>query len=406
MVLVEEAERVILGYSKDYGDEALALDFCLGRVLAEDILADRDLPPFDRVTMDGIAIRYEGLRRGIRQFRIKATQAAGEGPIDIGTDDECIEIMTGAVLPSSTDTVIPYEEIDMADGYATVTTDSIVAHQNIHPQGKDKKQHEVLVGAGTVITPAVIAVAAAVGRVSLSVRKNPWIIIISTGDELVDIGDVPATYQIRRSNNYALRAALAQHDVAADMLHLPDAPDIIQAQLNQCVRDYDVILLSGGVSMGKFDFVPEALEKLQVKKLFHKVRQRPGKPFWFGEYTNGAHGASGALVFAFPGNPVATFLCFYRYFLPWLKASWGIVSHPSHAILNTDFTFRPPLQYFLQVKLDIDPSGQLLATPIEGHGSGDFANLLATNAFLELPAGREEFKKGEVFPAWVFKSIM
>jgi molybdopterin molybdotransferase len=400
MVLVEEAERVILGHCKVYGDEALALDFCLGRVLAEDILADRDLPPFDRVTMDGIAIRIASFRQGIRRFRIKATQAAGEEPIDIGADDECIEIMTGAVLPSSTDTVVPYEEIEMVDGYATVTTDGIVAHQNIHPQGKDKKQHEVLVGAGTVVIPAVVTVAAAVGKAVLSVRKNPRIIIISTGDELVDIGDVPATYQIRRSNNYALRAALAQHGVAADMLHLPDAPDIIQAQLNQCVQDYDVILLSGGVSMGKFDFVPEALEKLQVKKLFHKVRQRPGKPFWFGEYINGA------LVFAFPGNPVATFLCFYRYFLPWLKASWGIVSHPSHAILNTDFTFRPPLQYFLQVKLDIDPNGQSIATPIEGHGSGDFANLLATNAFLELPAGREEFKKGEVFPAWVFKSIM
>jgi molybdopterin molybdotransferase len=400
MVLVEEAERVILAHSKVYGSESLPLDDSPGRVLAEDILADRDLPPFDRVTMDGIAIRYEAFRRGIRQFRIKATQAAGEPPVDIIADDQCIEIMTGAVLPSSTDTVVPYEEIDMADDSATITTDNIHAHQNVHHQGKDKKQHEVLVRADTLITPAVITVASAVGSASLSVRKNPRTIIISTGDELVDIGDMPATFQVRRSNNYALRAALKQYGVSSDMLHLPDAPDIIQTRLQQCVQDYDVILLSGGVSMGKFDFVPEALEKLQVKKLFHKVRQRPGKPFWFGEYTNGA------LVFAFPGNPVSAFLCFHRYFVPWLKASLGISSTPSRAMLSQDFIFRAPLQYFLQVKLDIDPHGQLLATPIEGHGSGDFANLLVTDAFLELPMGREEFKKGEVFSAWIFKQMI
>jgi molybdopterin molybdotransferase len=400
MVSVEEAERIILEYSKAYGAETLAFDDCLGRVLAEDIIADRDLPPFDRVTMDGIAIRYDSYRLGIREFRIKATQAAGEAPIDIAADDECIEIMTGAVLPPSTDTVVPYEEIEIVEGSATVKAPEVVARQNIHPRGKDKKLHEVLVGAGVVVTSSVIMVAAAVGKASLSVRRNPRIIIISTGDELVDIADVPATFQVRRSNNYALRAALKQYSVSADMLHLPDDAAIIGARLADCVRAYDVILLSGGVSMGKFDFVPDALEKLQVKKLFHKVRQRPGKPFWFGHYPGGA------LVFAFPGNPVSTFLCFHRYFLSWLKASRGITNRPPYARLNTDFTFRAPLQYFLQVKLDIDTQGQLLATPVEGHGSGDFANLLATDAFLELPMEREEFKKGEVFPVWVFGRVL
>jgi len=400
MVLVEEAEKIILGHCQDYGAEFLPLDDCLGRVLAEDVVADRDLPPFDRVTMDGIAIRYEVFRRGIRTFRIKATQAAGEEPIDITADDECIEIMTGAVLPPSTDTVVPYEEIDMAQSSATVKAGDVIAGQNIHHRGKDKKQHEVLVETGTFITPAVITVASAVGKASLSVKKNPRVIIISTGDELVDIGDVPETFQVRRSNNYALRAGLQQYGVTSDMLHLPDDTATIEAQLGDCVRAYDVILLSGGVSMGKFDFVPEALEKLQVKKLFHKVRQRPGKPFWFGHYPGGA------LVFAFPGNPVATFLCFHRYFLPWLKASWGIDSRPPAAMLDEDFTFPPLLQYFLQVRLRVDPRGQWLATPVEGHGSGDFANLLAADAFLELPVGREEFKKGEVFPVWVFGKIL
>ncbi len=400
MISVEEAERIILGYCKVYGSDSLPLDDCLGRVLAEDLLADRDLPPFDRVTMDGIAIRYDSLRQGIRTFRVKAIQAAGEEPIDITADDECIEIMTGAALPSSTDTVIPYEEINMVQGNATVKAGDVVAQQNIHPRGKDKKQHEVLVQAASLITTAVITVAAAVGKVNLSVRKNPRVIILSTGDELVDIGEVPAPFQVRRSNNYAVRSVLQQYGVSADMEHLPDAPDIIHDRLRQYIRDYDVILLSGGVSMGKFDYVPEALEKLQVKKFFHKVRQRPGKPFWFGQSTHGA------LVFAFPGNPVSTFLCVHRYFLPWLRASQGVTSRPAVAILGEDFTFRPPLQYFLQVRLDSDASlGGWVATPVEGHGSGDFANLLAADAFLELPMGREEFKKGEVFPVWVFNPM-
>jgi molybdopterin molybdotransferase len=400
MISVEEAEKIILDCCKDYGADSLPLDECLGRVLAEEVIADRDLPPFNRVTMDGIAIRHGSLQRGIRTFRVIATQAAGEEPIDITADDECIEIMTGAALPSSTDTVVPYEEIDMVNGSATVKTPDIVARQNIHHRGKDKKQHEVLIRPGLFITPAVITVAAAVGKVNLSVRKNPRVIIISTGDELVDIGEAPAAFQVRRSNNYAMRAALKQYGVPADMKHLPDVPDIIYDRLQQYIRDYDVILLSGGVSMGKFDYVPEALDKLKVKKLFHKVRQRPGKPFWFGQ------SADGKPVFAFPGNPVSAFLCFHRYFLPWLKVSWAVPSRPLVAMLGEDFIFRLPLQYFLQVRLDVDPSsGRWMATPVEGHGSGDFANLLAADAFLELPMGRDEFRKGEVFPVWVFKPM-
>ncbi len=430
MVLVEEAEQIILAHRKDYGTETLPPDQCLGRVLAEDIVADRDLPPFDRVTMDGIAIRYEAFQRGVCTFRIKATQSAGAPPIDISDDDECIEIMTGAALPSTTDTVIPYEEINIVNGIATVKIETVAPHKNIHPRGKDKKQHELLVRAGIRITPAIINAAAAVGKTQLQVKKNPRVIILSTGDELVDIRDTPTAYQVRRSNNYGLRAVLQQEGVTADLQHLPDNPDIIERQLQQYLQEYDVILLSGGVSMGKFDYVPAALEKLQITKGFHKVRQRPGKPFWFGHRTNGTHNVSdphhpagphdlckphhpgnaghptSTLIFAFPGNPVSAFLCLHRYFLPWLKATQGLSWHSPVAVLDQDFSFSPSLQYFLQVRLHIGSQGQVLATPVEGHGSGDFANLLDTDAFLELPLNREAFKKGEVYPVWVFKQVL
>ena len=216
--------------------------------------------------------------------------------------------------------------------------------------------------------------------------------IISSGDELVDVDDTPSDYQIRRSNNYTVKAVLKQHGIHAEMLHIPDDRAITKQQIQYCLESCDVLLLSGGISMGKFDYIPQALEDVEVEKLFHKVQQRPGKPFWFGRHANGA------LVFAFPGNPVATFMCLHRYYLQWLNATLGLPAQaPVYAILARDFTFTPQLQYYLQIKLRSNQQGQLVATPIEGNGSGDFANLADTEAFLELPLERSEFKQGEVF---------
>src|ERR1017187_9431062 len=169
MVSVVEAERVILLQARDFGNEMISYDEALGRVLAEDILADRDLPPFNRVTMDGIAINYKAILAGAGSFRIKSVQSAGEEPVEISANTECIEIMTGAALPSTTDTVIPYEEIDIQNGVANLNGGSVLIHQNVHLKGKDKKQHEVLVEANQVITPVILTIAAAVGKTSVLV---------------------------------------------------------------------------------------------------------------------------------------------------------------------------------------------------------------------------------------------
>jgi molybdopterin molybdotransferase len=153
--------------------------------------------------------------------------------------------------------------------------------------------------------------------------------------------------------------------------------------------------------MGKFDYVPEVLNSLSVQKLFHKVQQRPGKPFWFGK------AREGALVFAFPGNPVSSFLCLYRYFIPWLNASLGLKQEGQiYASLGQDFDFSASLTYFLQVQLKINEEGQLVALPLEGHGSGDFANLANSQAFMELPSGVNHFKKGERYRIWSYKPII
>jgi molybdopterin molybdotransferase len=400
MITVEEAELIILTQLKDYGTETVLFEQALGRVLAEDLQADRDLPPYNRVTMDGIAIAFKAIEQGITTFRVKATQAAGEQPVDINDIGECIEIMTGAALAVSVDTIVRYEDLEIKDGKATLLIADIKQCQNIHRKGKDKKQGDVVASANQYVTPAIISLAASIGKTHLLVKKAPKIMIISSGDELVDVADTPSGYQIRRSNNYTIKAALKQQGLDADMLHIPDDPEITKQQLQHCLESYDVLLLSGGISMGKFDYIPQALEDLQVKKLFHKVQQRPGKPFWFGRHNNGS------LVFAFPGNPVATFMCLCRYFLLWLDTTLGLpVKAPIYAQLARDFIFTPPLKYFLQVKLNFTEQGILSAHPVEGNGSGDFANLANTDAFMELPLERNEFKAGEVFKAHIFKPL-
>jgi molybdopterin molybdotransferase len=397
MITVEEAENIIIAQAKDYGAEIVLLEEAPGRVLAENIKADRDLPPFNRVTMDGIAMRYEAVESGISAFRVKGIQAAGDEPVEIEDLAECVEIMTGAMLPTSADTVIRYEDIEVRAGVATLITSDINKGQNIHYKGIDKKQGDIVAHNGQLITPAIISLIASVGETELRVKKLPGVVILSSGDELVEVDQIPLPYQIRRSNNYTIKAVLKQHHIEADMLHLPDDPEIIRKQLKTCLEKYDVLLLSGGISMGKFDYIPQALEDLKVNQLFHKVQQRPGKPFWFGKHDNGQ------LVFAFPGNPVAAFMCLRRYFLPWLKASLGIQEKPAmRAVLNQHLSFNHPLKYFLQVKLHYDENCRLLADPIEGNGSGDFANLADTDAFMELPLEKNEFEKGEVYKIYPF----
>jgi molybdopterin molybdotransferase len=401
MITVRQAEKLILDNTRDYGAEIVLFDEALGRVLAENIKADRDLPAFNRVTMDGIAINYQSFEKGITTFTIKATQAAGDKPINIDSPDECIEIMTGAALPDSVDTVIRYEDIELKDGKATILIDNIKKRQNIHLKGADKKQGDVLLAPGQIITPALISLVASVGETELRVKRLPRVVVISSGDELVDVNATPSPYQIRKSNSYMLQAILAEHGLKTDIRHIPDNPETIKQELQICLQNYDVLLLSGGISMGKFDHIPQALQDLQVTQVFHKVQQRPGKPFWFGKHDNGV------VVFAFPGNPVATFMCTQRYFVPWLNASLGLVPKQSvYAILDADFSFQPQLEYYLQVKLNFNERGQLLASPVEGNGSGDFANLADTDAFMELPLEKNEFKKGEVYRVWVFNQVL
>ncbi|MFM8448932.1 MAG: molybdopterin molybdotransferase MoeA [Haliscomenobacter sp.] len=395
---VHEALAVVLAHPAQLPTEECPLSEARGRVLAEDLCADRPFPPFDRVTMDGIAIRFADFSAGIRNFINKGTQAAGQPPLVLESEGACLEIMTGAVLPAGADTIIRYEDLRFEGDQVAVLTEEIEYGQNLHREGSDRRMGDVIVPSGQLLAAGEIGVAATVGKNSLRVRKMPRVAVISTGDELVSVESVPLPHQIRSSNMYALSAALQQMGVPTERLHFPDDPDVMRTGLNKCLRTFDAIILSGGVSEGAFDFIPGVLAELQVEKLFHRVQQRPGKPFWFGTWQQQC------AIFALPGNPVSAFLGIQKYFKAWLHQSLGLPPlRPSFAMLAEDYTFKPNLTYFLQVKLESTPDGLLRAYPRTGGGSGDLANLSDADGFLELPADETHFRSGTVFPVLIYR---
>lgn len=392
MISVENALATILKNTQDFGTEKTSFLKSLGRVLKEAIVADRDFPPFNRVAMDGICIDKTYFDNGQQSFTIENIQPAGSEQLTLQNPENCIEVMTGAVLPKNANAVIRYEDVLIKDGVATIAIDTLKDFQNIHPKGKDQQENDVLIEKNTVISSSEIGVIATVGKAEVRVAKQPIVLIISTGDELVGVNEVPKAHQIRRSNVFTLVALLGDLKIPSETKHLNDNKEELTKKIASYLEEYDVILFSGAVSKGKFDFLPEVLAELNVKKQFHKVAQRPGKPFWFG-----TNSETKTVVFAFPGNPISTFVNCLFYFYPWYKKSIGLPLIKKTAILEENVTFKPNLDYFLQVFIS-NKNGQLFAKPIKGNGSGDLVSLVNANAFIHLSNDKTEFKKGEVYP--------
>ncbi len=395
---VEDATHIVLKNSIDYGSETIAFDQSLRRILAEPIVADRDFPPFDRVTMDGVAIAWQSYQSGNRHFKIESTQTAGDAKHTLQSPNNCIEVMTGAAMPNGTDSVIRYEDVEITDGSAQVMA-TVRANQNVHFQGEDRQAGQVILPVNTLIGPPEVAICASVGATKIRAKKLPTVVIITSGDELVAVSQTPLPQQIRSSNIHCIAALLQFYKIQAHFIHIPDDLPTTQQTIEAALDQYDVLILCGGVSQGKKDFIPKALADCGVHKYFHKLSQQPGKPFWFGRKDN-------KVVFALPGNPVSSFMCARRYFIPWLRQSLGLVAMDNmYAALSQDYVYTSPLTYFLQVQLYQD-GAMLIAQPITGHGSGDFANLIDSQAFMELPKNQNEFKKGDVLPIWRYDWVL
>ena len=340
MITVQEALSIILNHSQNFGIEEIPFLESVGRVLKEDIVADRDFPPFDRVSMDGIAINYRYFEQGVRNFTIEGIQAAGAVQKIMRSSENCMEVMTGAVLPKNTDTVIRYEDVEIVNGVATILEEHITLGKNIHSQGKDQHQGDLLIKQNKIISAAEIGVIASVGKSLVKVGVIPKVMIVSTGDELVEVHRVPSPHQIRRSNVFSLVSILEKFNIRAETSHITDQKDLLKEKVGNYLNEYDVLLFSGAVSKGKYDYLPEVLEELGVSKLFHRVAQRPGKPFWFGVKGQKS-------VFAFPGNPISTYVNCLVYFYPWIANSIGFELREEKVVLKQDITFKPNLTYFL-----------------------------------------------------------
>jgi molybdopterin molybdotransferase len=373
--------------------ESLPLTQCVGATLRENIYAERDAPPFDRVSMDGIAVDSESLRRGQRQFQIQGVQAAGAPALKLKSAESAIEVMTGAVLPVGCDNVIPVEQLQMNDGVASLNGAAVdTPYQNVHRRGSDSRQGQLLLESGTLLRAPEVAVAASAGMARVRVSSQPAVMVMSTGDELIEPGDPILEFQVRRSNAYAVAATFRRRGfsrVGND--HVLDDETQLRERLSLHLTTHEVVVLSGGVSMGKFDLVPKALMELGVQEVFHNVAQRPGKPMWFGI---GPHGQS---VFGLPGNPVSTLVCLIRYVIPAIAEAMGTKrAAPERLALASAVTFKPSLAYFLPVTIEHDDWGRPWANPRPTNGSGDFLSLAGTDGFVELPPGPNTYAKGFV----------
>jgi len=392
-----EASNAIEASLQPLPPEHVPLAAAAGRVLREDLYAERDQPPFDRVAMDGIAVRSAAVEQGYRSFRITGVVAAGARPSALTDAQTCLEAMTGAVLPPGADAIVPVEAITVANNTATLPADiSVTPWMNVHRRGLDATSGSLTLARGTRLRGPELAAAASTGCATVAVTREPRIAVISTGDELVPPGEPLEDWQIRRSNAYGIIASLRTHgygELTDD--HVRDDPAVIARALETHLAANDVLILSGGVSAGRFDHVPGVLAALGVRKVFHKVAQRPGKPFWFGV------GPTGQAVFALPGNPVSTLVCLVRYALPALaRLGAATPGPPATVTLDTaQAAARHGLTSFLPVKPVIGHPNRVRIHATQG--SGDFTALIGTLGFVELAPGHS-YDVGALVPVYTW----
>ncbi len=394
---VTQAERLILQTVPVWPAERAALPSAVGRVLRQDVRAERDLPPYDRATMDGIALTWKSWVSGQREFPVEGLQSAGEPPATLSNSSAVRRITTGAPIPSGADTVVPVEQITQDRGTVRIADAYRPARgQFIHKRGSDRRAGALLLKAGQRIGGVEMALLSANGVAQPLVGPDPSISLVSTGDELVGLDSRPEPWQIRSSNGPAMSALLNRHGFGrVHAIQAPDDPGVLAERIGQALLQSNALILSGGVSMGAKDHVPAVLEEMGAKPVFHRVRQRPGLPLWFG-----MHGETP--VFGLPGNPVSSLVCLRRYVIPALdKAQGKRQSAPETAALTEAVAFKPALTWFLPVGLSTSKQGQLLAHPRQTNTSGDFASLAGTDGFAQLAANRTQFPAGA--PARIFR---
>lgn len=381
MITVATAEQIIQTHWLTPQYEFVPIGQCEGRVLAEPIYADRDYPPMDRVMMDGIAISKKSYDQGLREFKIAGMATAGTTPLHLENPEMCIEVMTGCPLPKGTDFIIPYEQLDIQQGVAKIITEiNPQVNNSVHHQGSDCSSGSLVIPPGTKLKGIHLGILASFGYTEVLVESSLKIKVIATGDELIPVNKKPQSYQLRQSNIYALRASLVSYGYSeVDIDYIPDRPELIISHYQENSSFYDLLIYSGGVSKGKRDYLPQVWQSLGVEQYIHGVKQKPGKPMWFG-----IDNSTNTMILGLPGNPVSGLICLHRYLLN-CTTFWGY--------LQEMITFPPDLTYFVPVKVN----HKLEFEPVLPKNSGDFIALTGTDGFIELPPEYQFFPIGESY---------
>lgn len=403
MLTIDEALRAVLAEARPTPPVSVPLSAALGCGLGEDVAADIDLPPFDKALVDGYAVRSEDLRGPDRWLRLGESIMAGQTPTRPLAPGEAALVMTGAPIPSGCDAVVMHERTRAGEDRVGIDQPDVRPGQNILPRGREMRAGEVVVPAGTLLGPAHLGVLASVGRTDPRVVA-PSVAILSTGDELVDAGLVPGPGQIRNSNAFLLEALVSQDRARALVFPIvADEPAALRSALERAL-DADAVLITGGVSAGQRDLVPESLESLGVRRVFHKVRLKPGKPIWFGvgpqRAANGPDPRPGPLVFGLPGNPVSGlvgYLLLVRPALAILARRPGPPPAAGPARLAGSFRHRGDRPTYFPAQIVVVPGADPpVIETLDWAGSADLRTVASADGFAVFPAGDRDYAAGEI----------
>jgi len=384
MITFEEAFKIVMEYVFETKTETIPFTDSYNRILDEDIISDIDMPPFDRSAVDGYACHRIDLNN---ELEVVEVIAAGKVPVQKVGKNKCSKIMTGAIVPDGCDVVIMVEESEILTGNRIRFT-GIDPKLNMSFRGEDVRKGDIVLKKAKVIQPQDIAIMASVGHTKVSVKKKPLVGIISTGDELVNPSEIPGISQIRNSNAYQLAAQIARAGAeGCDYGIAADDETITFKIIEKAIQECDIVIITGGVSMGDFDFVPSVLESAGVKILFDRVNVQPGKPTTFGLHPK-------SLVFGLPGNPVSSFIQFEMLIRPLINKMMGHNwRHPAQNLpLGVNYKRKSSARLgFIPVKIN----EKMEVIPVDFHGSAHITALSDSDGIIVLQPGIKFLRKGE-----------
>ncbi len=386
MISVAEAVQIVRNQTASLPSERVPLSRALGRILAEDILADSDLPPFNRAQMDGYAVRATDVKEAPVRLRIVGESAAGRGWHQELQEGQAVRIMTGAPVPAGADAVQQVELThELRDGTVVEILESVEVGRSIVNRGKEITGGTTVLRPGIPITAQMIAVLASFGYGEVSVGQTPRVSVFATGTELVDVDERPGQDQIRDSNNYTIEAYARLANASVERLPLAgDEPSTLARRIKAAAKEAEIVITSGGVSMGVYDFTKSALKELEAEIFFEKVALKPGKPTVFGRLP------SGTLIFGLPGNPVSvsvTFNLFARTAIWTMQGANEPSLKPETAVLANSVKAAKDRETYFPAQTFTNDDGQLVAFPLKWGGSSDFVSFASATALIHLPAG-------------------